>query len=136
MMNIADLILIALGILVLIGFLRQFGVLSGKGLTYALIGAGLVFGFSVFQKLRRNRLDRDFKKREEELEKQRKALTELQKELEISDREVQEADAAIEKEKAAFKKKMAEIEAEKEKDMKKRKQQINNMSIKDLMREF
>ena len=135
-MNIADILIITLGILVLIGFLRQFGVLSSEGLTYALIGTGLLLGFSIFQKLTRNRLDKDFQKRENQLEEQRRTLTELQKELEISNQEIKEADAAIEKEKASFKKKMAEIEAKKKNDIKERRQNINSMSIKELMEEF
>jgi len=132
-MELMDIILIGLGIVVIIGFLRQFGILSGKGLTYALVGAGLLFGYSLFQKLRLNKVNKDFKKRENDLERQRRTLKELQDGLDLSDKEVEEAEAAIKREKATFKKKKAEIEAEKEKDFRKRREEINNMSIEELM---
>ena len=135
-MGIMDIILIGLGIVVIIGFLRQFGILTGKGLTYALVGAGLLFGYSLFQKLRLNRLDKDFKKREKELEDQEEKLKDIQKVLDLSNKEVEEAEAAMKREKAAFKKKMAEIEAEKEKNLKKRREEINNMSIDELMEQY
>ena len=135
-MGIMDIILIGLGIVVIIGFLRQFGILTGKGLTYALVGAGLLFGYSLFQKLRLNRLDEDFKKREKELEDQEEKLKDIQKVLDLSNKEVEEAEAAMKREKAAFKKKMAEIEAEKEKNLKKRREEINNMSIDELMEQY
>jgi len=135
-MEIMDIILIGLGIVVIIGFLRQFGILSGKGLTYALVGAGLLFGYSLFQKLRLNRLDKDFRKRERELKEQEEQLKGIQKMLDLSDKEVKEAEAAMKREKAAFKKRKAEIEAEKQKNLKKKREQINNMTIDELMEQF
>lgn len=131
-----NIILIGLAIIAIIAFLKQFGVLSGKGLIFAISGAALVFGFSIFQAYRRKKLQAEFENREKELAEQENILKKLKKEIEISDQEVFEAEAALKSEKGAHKKAIAHIEAEKEKDIKKRKEEINNMSIDELLEEF
>ncbi len=133
---IVNIILIGLGIIAIIGFLKQFGILSGKGLIFTIAGVALVFGFSIFQAYRRKKLDQEFKKREEELAEQENILEQIEQEIELSDREVFEAEEALKREKAAHIKEIAHIEAEKEKDIQKRKEEINNMSDEELLEEF
>jgi cell division protein FtsL len=132
-MMTVSLILIGLGIAAIIGFLKQFGILSGKGFIFAIAGAAAVFGIIIFNKYRLKKANENFKKREDELAEQENILKELEKEIDLSDKEVFEAEAALKSEKGAHKKAILHIEAEKEKDIQKRKDEINNMSIDELL---
>jgi DNA anti-recombination protein RmuC len=135
-MDIYAIILIAIGLVVVIGFLKQFGILGGRGLIFAIAAVGLFFGISLFQAYRRRREDEDFKRREKELKEREKRLKEMTEEYDLSKEEVYEMEAALEREKAEYAKRILEIEAEKEADIKKAKERINAMPIPELLDEF
>jgi len=127
-------VLIAVGLVAVIFFLKQFGILKGKGLVYAIAGAAAILGFSIFQSWRKNKIDAEFKKREEELKKKEEDVKELKKVVALSDQEVQKAEAALNQERGEFAKKIVQIEVEKEKSIEEAEEEISNMSISDLLK--
>jgi len=127
-------VLIAVGLVAVIFFLKQFGILKGKGLVYAIAGAAAILGFSIFQSWRKNKIDAEFKKREEELKKKEEDVKELKKVVALSDQEVQKAEAALNQERGEFAKKIVQIEAEKEKSIEEAEEEISNMSISELLK--
>ncbi len=127
-------VLIAVGLVAVIFFLKQFGILKGKGLVYAIAGAAAILGFSIFQSWRKNKIDAEFKKREEELKKKEEDVKELKKAVALSDEQVQKAEAALNQERGEFAKKIVQIEAEKEKSIEEAEEEISNMSISELLK--
>ncbi len=126
------LILLAVGILAIIGFLRQFGFLKGKNFTYALSAGLMFFGITAFQTWRRSQAKNEFDKRERELKEKEKIVEELTKLVDLSDEEKFKTDAALKSERGAYAIKVANIDAEKEKDVQKAKERNIDMSIDDL----
>lgn len=139
-MDIYTIIIIAIGIILVFGFLKQFVPKAlgngGRGLLFAIAGVGVLFGFSLFQSYRRKKLNEEFKKREKELKENEKHLKEMLEEYKLSKDEVYEVEEALEREKAEYAKRFLEIEAEKEADIKKAKEKINEMSVPELLDEF
>jgi Skp family chaperone for outer membrane proteins len=135
-MDLIAIVLIALVLIVVFFFLKQFGVLSGKGFIFAVAGVTLVFGWSVFHERRLLKKQEEFKKREKELEEEEKKLRELEKEYKISKEELFEAEAALKREKGKHIREIALIKAEKEDDLKAAKERINDSSISSLMENF
>jgi len=135
-MDLYAIILIAIGLIVAIAFLRQFGILGGRGLLFAISGVALLFGFSLFQSYRRNKLEEEFKRREDELKDQEKKLREIEEAFEMSKEEVFAAEAALKSEKGKHRKRLADIDAEKEENIKDAKRRNSEKSISDLLEEF
>ena len=127
-------VLIAVGLVAVIFFLKQFGILKGQGLVYAMAGAAAILGFSIFRAWRKNKIDAEFKKREEELKKKEEDVKELKKAVALSDEQVQKAEAALNQERGEFAKKIVQIEAEKEKSIEEAEEEISNMSISELLK--
>ena len=65
-------IFIAIGLAILVGFLKQFGVLSGKGLIFTIAGITALFGLSIFLNSRKSRIKREIKEKEGQLRTQEK----------------------------------------------------------------
>ena len=135
-MDIYAIILIALGLIIAIGFLKQFGILAGKGLIYAISGVALAFGIAIFQANRRKKMAAEFKKREEDLKGQEKNLRKLEEEFQASKEEVFAAEAALKSEKGKHAKKLADIEAETADNHEERKKRNNDMAISELLENF
>lgn len=135
-MNLYTIILIAVGLVVAIAFLRQFGILGGRGLLFAISGVALLFGISLFQSYRRKKLDEEFKRREGELKDQEKKLREIEEAFEMSKEEVFAAEAALKSERGKHRKRLADIDAEKEENLKEARQRNSDMSISELLEKF
>ena len=54
--HIEGLVLVVLGLVILVGFLRQFGVVQGRGLLGLIAGVAALFGWSIFQNARKRRI--------------------------------------------------------------------------------
>jgi len=132
-MSIELIILVGIGLAIAIGFLRQFGLLKGKGLLFTIAAVAALFGLSLFQSYRRKKLAAQFKEKEKELKKQEEALKELQERFDLSKDEVAQAQKELEKARLAHAQQMLEIEAEKKKDLLAAKEKVNNMTPKELL---
>lgn len=126
------LILLGIAILAIIGFLRQFGLLKGKNFLYALSAGAAFLGFAIFQTWRKSLADKEFKEREKALAEKEKQAKELEKAVELSNQEVQRAEAALRQERGEHAKRIADIEAEKQKDLQEARERNSNMSIDEL----
>lgn len=135
-MDVTAIILIALGILVVLGFLKQFGILGGRGVLFAIAAVALGVGWSLFQERRLKRRDREFKQREAQLREQEKKLEKWQREYQLSRDEVYEARAALQRERAKYAKSIADIEAEKEADIRAARARINNSTISEILKNY
>ena len=126
------LVLLAVGILAIIAFLRQFGLLKGKNFIYALSAGAMFFGITALQTWRRNRAKNDFDRREDDLKKKEKIVADLKELVNLSDKEKYRTDAALKSERGAHAMKVANIDAEKEKDIQEAKEKNSDMSIDEL----
>jgi len=123
-------------VLVLLFFLRQFNLLNVRGVIFAVAALGLVLGFSLFQSYRKRKLTAELKRREEQLKEQEKRLQELQEKYEVAKEEIREAEEALKRERARYLKEILEIEAERSKNLQRRREQLNNMSADELFEEY
>lgn len=135
-MDLYAIILIAIGVIVTVAFLRQFGILGKRGLIFAISGLALLFGFSLFQSYRRKKLEEEFKRREDELKDQESKLREIEAAFNMSKEEVFAAEAALKSEKGKHRKHLADIDAEKAEDIKQAKRRNSEKSISELLEEF
>ena len=123
-------------LLVLLFFLKQLGLLNLRGIIFAVAALALVLGFSLFQSYRKRKLTEELKRREEELKEQEKRLQELQKKYDVAKEEIREAEEALKRERARYMKEILEIEAERSENLRRRREELNNMSPDALFEEY
>ena len=123
-------------LLVLLFFLHQFRLLNARGIIFAVAALGLVLGFSLFQSYRKRKLQEELKRREQALKEQEKRLKELQEKYDVAKEEIREAEEALKRERARYMKEILEIEAEKEENLHRRREELSNMSPDELFEEY
>ena len=96
-MRIDIIIFIAIGLAILIGFLKQFGILSGKGLIFTIAGCAAIFGWSMFVNGRRSRIKQKIKEEEKRLKAQEKKVKEMMVAYEENKEEIEQLQAVIER---------------------------------------
>jgi Skp family chaperone for outer membrane proteins len=135
-MGIDIIIFVAIGLAILIGFLKQFGVLSGKGLLFTIAGVSAVFGVSIFLNARKSRIKREIKEREGKLKKQEKKVKEMMDEYQETRGELAVLNTEIERARLDAARRLAEIEAEKEVGIEAAIERANTMTTEDLLNQL
>ena len=123
-------------LIVVLFFLHQFRLLKARGIIFAIAALGLVLGFSLFQSYRKRKLQDELKQREKDLQELEKRLKDLQDKYEVSKEEIRQAEETLKRERARYMKAILEIQAEKDKDLQKRREELNNMTADELFEEY
>lgn len=126
-------IFIAIGLAILVGFLKQFGVLSGKGLIFTIAGITALFGLSIFLNSRKSRIKREIKEKEGLLRKQEKKVEEMMDEYEENKEELETLNKDIERARLDAARRLTEIEAEKEIGIEAAIEKANTMPTDELL---
>jgi len=131
-MDTYTVVLIAIGVLILGGFLWQLRLSARAGLVFVLAALGAVVGLSLLADARRRRLLRDLQRKEAELAALEERLSALQKQYALSEKELHEAQEAMRRERAAYMRRILMLEAEKER----RVEAIERMSAEEVLEAF
>lgn len=126
-------IFIAIGLAILVGFLKQFGVLSGKGLIFTIAGVTALFGLSIFLNSRKSRIKREIKAKEGQLRKQEKKVNEMMDEYAENKEELETLNKEIERARLDAARRLTEIEAEKEAGIEAAIEKANTMPADELL---
>lgn len=126
-------IFIAIGLAILVGFLKQFGVLSGKGLIFTIAGITALFGLSIFLNARKSRIKQEIKEKEGQLKKQEKKVKEMMEEYTDNKEELETLNTEIERARLDAARRLTEIEAEKEIGIEAAIEKANTMPTDELL---
>ncbi len=126
-------IFIAIGLAILVGFLKQFGVLSGIGLIFTIAGITALFGLSIFLNSRKSRIKREIKEKEGQLRTQEKKVEEMMDEYEENKEELETLNKDIERARLDAARRLTEIEAEKEIGIEAAIEKANTMPTDELL---
>ncbi len=129
---VEGLVLVVLGLALFVGFLRQFGVVQGRGLIALVAGIAALFGWSLFQTVRKRRLREEIKAKRAELEQQEDEMEAMQDEYDLSKQQLEAQKQALADQQRMYHKRIAEIEAANEEELRQRLTEIDNMSPAEL----
>jgi septal ring factor EnvC (AmiA/AmiB activator) len=126
MQHVEGLVLIVLGLVIFVGFLQQFGVVQGRGLIALVAGVAALFGWSLFQNARKQRIREEIEAKRAELDQQEDELEALQDEYELSTQQLEAQRRALADRRRMYLKRLAEIEAANEEELNQRLTEIEN----------
>lgn len=132
MQHIEGLVLIVLGLVIVVGFLQQFGVVRGRGLIALIAGIAALFGWSLFQNVRKRRIRAEIKAKREKLDRQEKELKAFQERYAQSKDQLEAQKQALADQRRLYLKRLAEIEAANEAELRERLTEIENASPGEL----
>lgn len=126
--HIESLVLVVLGLVIFVGFLQQFGVVQGRGLIALIAGIAALFGWSLFQRVRKRRIQEEIEAKRAELEEQEKEMEVFRERYELSVEQLEAQKRALADRRRMYLKRLAEIEADNEEELRQRLTEIENMS--------
>lgn len=124
--HIEGLVLVVLGLVILVGFLRQFGVVQGRGLLGLIAGVAALFGWSIFQNARKQRIREEIEAKRAELAREEEELEDFRTRHELSVRQLEAQKQALADQRRMYLKRLAEIEAAGEEELRRRLTEIEN----------
>ena len=126
MQHVEGLVLIVLGLVIFVGFLKQFGVVQGRSLIALIAGVAALFGWSLFQNARKRRIREEIKAKRAELEQQEDELEAFRNRYELSVQQLEAQKQALADQRRMYLKRLAEIEAANDEELRQRLTEIEN----------
>ena len=132
MQHIETLVLVALGLMIGVGFLRQYNLVRGRGLVALAASAAALFGWSLFQNVRKRRLREEIANKRADLERQEEELQAFQERYAQSRAQLEAQQQALADQRRLYLKRLAEIEAANEEELRERLTAIDQASPSEL----
>jgi len=132
MPHIELLVLAVLGLGIGVGFLQQYRVVQGRGLIALGAGIAALFGWSLFQNVRKRRLWEEIAAKRDALEQQEEELQAFQERYAQSREQLRAQEEALADQRRLYLKRLAEIEAANEAELRERLTAIEHASPGEL----
>jgi len=132
MQHVELLVLVVLGLVIGVGFLRQYTMVQGRGLIALGAGIAALFGWSLFQNARKRRIREEIAAKRAALEEQAEALGAFQERYAQSREQLRAQQEALADQRRLYLKRLAEIEAANEAELRERLTEIEQASPGEL----